>query len=107
MDLATGGDLFSLMWRRQKFSEFEIRLVLRQVLRGIKHLHARGVAHRDIKPENILCAVAPTAAHRIVLTDLGHAGLTSRGRMKSSVGTAIYRAPSVPLALPFSFFPAV
>ncbi|KAH8894982.1 Pkinase-domain-containing protein, partial [Thozetella sp. PMI_491] len=93
MELATGGDLFSLLWRRQKFSNFEIKVILRQVLRGVSHLHARGIAHRDLKTENILCAVAPTVAHRIVITDLGHAGMTSRGRMRSNVGTLRYRAP--------------
>lgn len=30
------------------------KLLTRQLLRGVAHMHARGVMHRDIKPENVL-----------------------------------------------------
>jgi serine/threonine protein kinase len=56
-------------------------------------MHRKGVAHRDIKLENILCVVAPNAAYRIVLSDLGDSAPTSGGRRRSGVGTAFYRAP--------------
>lgn len=92
-ELATGGDLYSLVSRYQVFSELEIRWIIRQVLRGVAYLHSKGVAHRDIKPENILCAVAPNAAFRIILSDFGDAAVVTRGRMKSEVGTSFYRAP--------------
>src|SRR5476651_2415115 len=31
--------------------------ILRQVLAGLEHAHARGIIHRDVKPENILVHV--------------------------------------------------
>ncbi|KAK3682639.1 kinase-like domain-containing protein [Podospora appendiculata] len=92
-ELATGGDLFSLLARYKVFTEVEIRWIIRQVVRGVAYIHSKGVAHRDIKPENVLCAVAPKAAFRLVLSDFGDSAMTSRGRMKSYVGTSFYRAP--------------
>jgi len=92
-ELATGGDLFSLMTKYNTFKEIEIRWIVRQVLSGVVYIHGKGVAHRDIKPENILCAIAPDAAYRVLLSDFGDSAMASRGRMKSHVGTTFYRAP--------------
>ena len=92
-ELATGGDLFSLLTRCQAFSELEVRWIIHQVLRGVVYIHNKGITHRDIKPENILCAVAPQSAYRIVLSDFGDSAITSSGRIRSEVGTSFYRAP--------------
>lgn len=94
-ELATGGDLFSLFTRYRVFEEIEIRWIIRQVLRAVVYIHSKGIAHRDIKPENILCIIAPSAAYRIALSDFGDSAVATRGRMRSEVGTAFYRAPWV------------
>ncbi|KAK1756162.1 serine/threonine protein kinase [Echria macrotheca] len=92
-ELATGGDLFSLFTRYEVFKEIEIRWIVRQILHAVVYIHGKGVAHRDIKPENILCAIAPDASYRIILSDFGDSAMTSAGRMRSEVGTTFYRAP--------------
>jgi serine/threonine protein kinase len=92
-ELATGGDLFSLLFRSDKIDDWAIRSIIRQVLRGLAYLHSKGVAHRDIKPENILCGVTPQVPYRIMLSDFGLSGIVGRERMRSTVGTPFYRAP--------------
>ncbi len=92
-ELATGGDLFSLVLRYNRLAELQIRTIIWQVLRGVAYVHSKGVAHRDIKPENILCGVTPRVPYRIMLSDFGDSGITGRERMKSAVGTRVYRAP--------------
>lgn len=92
-DLATGGDLFSLMMRESRFSESDVRWMMRQIVRAVAYMHEKGVVHRDLKPENILCAICPKPGHRLVITDFGHSGVVSQGRMKGVVGTRGWQAP--------------
>lgn len=92
-ELASGGDLFSLVQRLGEFKETEARYMICQVLRALEYLHAKDVAHRDIKLENVLCMVCPKPAHRIALTDFGHVGLMKKGRLKSTCGTKGWQAP--------------
>lgn len=92
-ELATGGDLFSLILRKVQLCELEIRLVVSQVLHALTYLHAKGVSHRDIKPENILCATYPSPEGRFVLSDFGDAAVGRTGAMMSGMGTECYRAP--------------
>ena len=40
-----------------------------QILDGLGHLHAKGVAHRDLKPENLLVEKSPF--FKVVITDFG------------------------------------
>jgi serine/threonine protein kinase len=94
-DLATGGDLYSLLLRYNKLNEWGIRSIIRQVLQGIAYIHSKGVVHRDIKLENILCGVTPQVPYRIMLSDFGDSGIAGPGRLKSKVGTRFYRPPYV------------
>ncbi|ROW17751.1 hypothetical protein VPNG_00519 [Cytospora leucostoma] len=92
-DLATGGDLFSLMVRVRQFTESDVRWMVRQVVHAVAYMHEKGVVHRDLKLENILCAICPRPGHRLVVTDFGHLGLVGHDRMDSIVGTAGWQAP--------------
>jgi serine/threonine protein kinase len=95
MELAAGGDLFSMLHRVEYITENDVRSILRQIVRGVHHLHKNGVAHRDIKLENILLATCPKASHRVVLADFGSSAISRRvKRMRTrEIGTDIYWAP--------------
>ncbi|KAI9468093.1 MAG: kinase-like domain-containing protein [Benjaminiella poitrasii] len=53
MEYCGGGDLFTIL-HRFSLSDSEINCLFKQLLRGMHHIHASGVAHRDIKPENLV-----------------------------------------------------
>lgn len=53
LELANGGEVFSKVIAKKRFQEESARKLFSQILRGVAHMHARGVVHRDIKPENV------------------------------------------------------
>ena len=54
MDRLAGGSLHSLIKEKQKknktFSDMEVSLILRGILRGVDYIHQQGIIHRDLKP---------------------------------------------------------
>ncbi|KAF7550928.1 hypothetical protein G7046_g7860 [Stylonectria norvegica] len=93
-ELASGGDLMSFMYRHGVVKEFDSRILVRQIVRGLQYLHTKGIVHRDLKPENILLACSPKMAyHRVVLSDFGTSAVPQRSRLQTNVGTMAYQAP--------------
>ncbi|KAH7001996.1 kinase-like domain-containing protein [Ilyonectria destructans] len=93
-ELASGGDLMSFIYRQDMVKEFDCRIIIRQVVRGLGYLHDKGIVHRDLKPENILLAYSPKIAyHRVMLADFGNSAVPQRSRMVTKVGTVNYQAP--------------
>ena len=63
-----------------------------QILDGLGHLHAKGVAHRDLKPENFLVEKFPF--FKVVITDFGMSKVVRDATvMKTFCGTLKYLAP--------------
>lgn len=53
-ELCEGRELFDEIIARNRFTETESAIVLKQLLQAIAYCHEKNVAHRDLKPENIL-----------------------------------------------------
>ncbi|OQN95164.1 hypothetical protein B0A48_18759 [Cryoendolithus antarcticus] len=65
-----------------------------QILDGLRHLHAKGVAHRDLKPANILVERDPLV--RVVIADFGLAKIAPADELLSTFcGSHKYAAPEV------------
>src|SRR5574338_139798 len=69
MDFEDGLPLSDLIKQRKKFSEAELRELIRPIGEGLDRAHRVGVLHRDIKPPNILIS----EDNRPVLIDFGSA----------------------------------
>ncbi|KAL6071045.1 serine threonine-protein kinase [Balamuthia mandrillaris] len=98
MPFAKGGDLCSHILRRGKLTEPEARVMFRQLLEAVRHVHRRGYFHRDIKPENILL----DEHNNILLTDFGLSDAYSALAPTSlSCGSLCYAAPEVISGTPY------
>lgn len=74
-----GGDIKSYVGLYDVYGENTVASIVRGALRGLHHIHARGVIHRDIKAGNVLFADR-TEDSEIKLVDFGAAVVTHQGK---------------------------
>lgn len=93
LDLAAGGELFSLVDASGRMTESLARHYFRQLVSAVRYCHARGVFHRDIKPENLLL----DAAGDLKVADFGLGAVNGGGGDLSHTmcGTPAYVAPEI------------
>ncbi len=98
MDLCTGGHLGDLLAcsRKTYLDEPKAKILIRQLVSAIAHMHSRGICHRDIKLQNILMEHRDYETAQIKLIDFGFGarfiGITP---MKTRCGTPYTTAPEV------------
>ncbi|CAG8491435.1 8745_t:CDS:2, partial [Cetraspora pellucida] len=95
MEYVKDGEFFDFISQRKKLSEYETRIVFKQLFEAIKYLHGHRIAHRDLKPENILMSSA--AKLEVKISDFGLSKLLGpeHSLMKTLCGTRLYVAPEI------------
>jgi 5'-AMP-activated protein kinase catalytic alpha subunit len=92
MEYVSGGDICSLLERKGKIGEQEVRGYFHQIVAGIEYCHRHRVTHRDIKPENLLL----DEEDNVKIADFGLVNLMKDGEFcKTSCGSPNYAAPEV------------
>ncbi|QLG73206.1 hypothetical protein HG535_0E02900 [Zygotorulaspora mrakii] len=84
-------DLFDLIELKTNITELEVKLIFKQVVSSVKHLHDQGIVHRDIKDENVIV----DSKGFVKLIDFGSAAYVKSGPFDVFVGTIDYAAPEV------------
>jgi len=97
MELCAGGELFQMLCDCMRFSEAQAATIMRQVLGGVRYMHAQGVCHRDLKPENFLLHdKVPIEQCIVKIIDFGLSCKFTPGQpMTERQGTLYYIAPEV------------
>lgn len=112
-----GGQLYASLQEKGTYGNDEAAEVTRQMLRVIRHLHAKGIVHRDLKLENFLYHCkdphaqmdkflsamresngSPVQAEppQLKLIDFGFANVWDKAElMTASCGTADYVSPDI------------
>ncbi|XP_053682217.1 serine/threonine-protein kinase 17A [Sabethes cyaneus] len=95
LELATGGELQTLIDSKGQLSEAKTRTCMREILRALNHLHKQSIAHLDLKPQNILLSGEDVEAG-LKLCDFGIARIVGdTGKIYEILGTPDYVAPEV------------
>jgi eukaryotic-like serine/threonine-protein kinase len=96
MDFITGETLGSRVHAGGPLPVKQALGIVRQVLAGLAHAHAKGIVHRDIKPDNIVLTEATGLGDQVRILDFGLARLRDTATNLTQgmpVGTPSYMAP--------------
>ena len=92
MEYADKGDLLHYIKSKKKIPEEEAKLIFKQIVYGLAHLHSRNVLHRDIKPDNILL----DSEGGIKICDFGVSKVVNKNEyINDQCGTPAYIAPEI------------
>jgi len=91
LELALGGELFSLLHERGRFDEPTARFYAANVTCAFEYLHDKSIAYRDLKPENLLL----DSVGYLKICDFGFAKKVSLERTFTLCGTPEYLAPEI------------
>lgn len=92
-ELCSGGELFDMISKLGRYTEKDAADVLIQILRGLAHMHEKGIAHCDLKPDNFLFH----ESGKLKIIDFGMSKRIphSKRHLTDLCGTPYYTAPEV------------
>ncbi|XP_033255108.1 death-associated protein kinase related-like [Drosophila miranda] len=95
LELATGGELQTILDNEECLTEAQARHCMREVLKALKFLHDRSIAHLDLKPQNILLA-GERIEDGLKLCVFGISRVVCEGiNVREMAGTPDYVSPEV------------
>jgi cyclin-dependent kinase 2 len=80
-----------------------LRNILRQILKGLSHVHAEGILHRDLKPQNILINLDMNNNIEVKIADFGLARTYTHENKNLTRYTSMFIAAVVTIQLPLIF----
>uniref|UniRef100_A0A6A7FN63 Serine/threonine-protein kinase PLK4-like n=2 Tax=Hirondellea gigas TaxID=1518452 RepID=A0A6A7FN63_9CRUS len=95
LEFGAGGDLQKLLDEQVALSEDMVRVLMLQVLMGLRFLHNNSIAHLDIKPQNLIM-MGSSPVEGVKLVDFGLSRVISQEtELTQIMGTPDYVAPEV------------
>ncbi|KAJ6248613.1 kp78a-related [Anaeramoeba flamelloides] len=87
-----GGDLSSMLEKKKRLKESDIKKLFVQLVKGIEYCHSKNIIHRDLKLENLLI----TDEKKLKIIDFGLSNFSEKGELlKTHCGSPSYTAPEI------------
>jgi len=110
MEICQNGELYRyIQIQKRPLKEAQVRLLMKQIVKGLLYLHSHGIIHRDLKLSNLLLtknwdvvnslSIIPNLKRILMekeqkIADFGLAvKLTAHGEQKTMCGTPNYISP--------------
>eukprot|EP01105_Mastigella_eilhardi_P015320 TRINITY_DN3499_c0_g1_i4.p1 TRINITY_DN3499_c0_g1~~TRINITY_DN3499_c0_g1_i4.p1 ORF type:complete len:207 (-),score=49.43 TRINITY_DN3499_c0_g1_i4:504-1124(-) len=98
MEYAAGGELYNRILKKERYTEEDAKVLIRNILSAVNYMHQNNITHRDLKPENLLLRSKENDTD-VLVADLGFARILSKDSVaKTLCGSPHYVAPEVLLA---------
>lgn len=91
-ELLRGGTLADLLSKHRRLPESYARVVMRELITALNHIHGKNIVHRDVRPDNIFCSAAKFPMS-IALGDFGDANFVSEKHVNHDVLTTMIGVP--------------
>eukprot|EP01062_Namystynia_karyoxenos_P027370 TRINITY_DN21017_c0_g1_i1.p1 TRINITY_DN21017_c0_g1~~TRINITY_DN21017_c0_g1_i1.p1 ORF type:complete len:543 (+),score=112.86 TRINITY_DN21017_c0_g1_i1:83-1711(+) len=101
-EFCSGGEVCYNIEGRPLYTEATVSVIIKGLLRAVKHLHSMHLAHMDVKPQNVLFVRRPAKEKPIAVADVrlvDYGSLTpftpGRSNITTPAGTPHFAAPEV------------
>lgn len=93
MEYVRGGSLANEISKRN-LDEYEVALIIKQLVSSANYCHSHNVVHRDLKPDNVMLVASKKLEIKVI--DFGTARQLIKGKTFSQInGTVNFMAPEV------------
>lgn len=90
-------DLYNYIEQNGRVQDEQLKLVITDMLRGVRAMHAASVIHMDLKPENMMVSLVGGKIVMLTIVDLGFAK-NDKEKLQRACGTQRYAAPELMMA---------
>ena len=104
MDRLHGPELMDALYElpEGKYSEDDVRMIMRSLLDAVSYMHSRGCVHRDLKLENLVLRKCGDLGS-VTVVDFGLAAAArAREKLEEMCGTPWYAAPELLVGKPYT-----
>lgn len=74
MEFVDGRPILEEIAEKSMYEEADARILFKQFLLALRHVHDKGIAHRDLKPENILVTSDPSRTVKLLDFNVAYKG---------------------------------
>ena len=95
IDYLPGGELLKVISKKERIKEGSVKKIMKNFIRGLMEIHAKGIMNRDLKPENLMLK-SKKRYEKVKIIDFGLAAIIDQKEyLYKRCGTPGFVAPEI------------